>query len=80
MNPVRILRRVVGWALVVAGVAGLFLPFLQGLLFLALGLGLLSTESRWAGEVLERVKRRLGRRSVGDQGNARRSDGAADPD
>ena len=33
---------VLGWAFVVLGVAGLFLPFLQGFLFLAVGLMILS--------------------------------------
>ncbi len=36
---------VAGWAFVVLGVAGLFLPFLQGFLFLFVGLGLLSLAS-----------------------------------
>lgn len=36
---------VAGWAFVVVGVAGLFLPFLQGVLFLFVGLALLSLAS-----------------------------------
>ncbi|MBE0533271.1 MAG: hypothetical protein IH626_20815 [Rhodospirillales bacterium] len=36
---------VAGWAFVVLGVAGLFLPFLQGFLFLFVGLTLLSLAS-----------------------------------
>lgn len=34
-----------GWIFVVLGVAGLFLPFLQGILFLFVGLALLSLAS-----------------------------------
>src|SRR3546814_5699984 len=34
-----------GWAFVLLGFAGLFLPFLQGILFLLVGLYLLSLES-----------------------------------
>jgi uncharacterized membrane protein YbaN (DUF454 family) len=36
-----------GWIFIVLGVAGLFLPILQGVLFLLLGFTLLSSESRW---------------------------------
>ncbi len=35
-------RLVLGWLFLVLGVLGLFLPFLQGLLFLAIGVVLLS--------------------------------------
>jgi len=42
------------------GVLGLFLPFLQGVLFLVMGLTLLSTESRRAKEWLHYVQDRAG--------------------
>jgi Putative transmembrane protein (PGPGW) len=48
-----------GWCLLVVGVAGLFLPVLQGLLCIASGLTLLSTEYQWAGACLEWVKRKI---------------------
>jgi ABC-type phosphate transport system auxiliary subunit len=51
-----------GWCLLVVGVAGLFLPVIQGLLCIAAGLTLLSTEYRWAGVCLEWVKRKIHRR------------------
>jgi hypothetical protein len=38
----RILRQVAGWALIALGVIGLFLPVLQGVLFLAIGALLLA--------------------------------------
>lgn len=43
----RILKLTLGWALVLLGIVGLFLPILQGVLFLALGFALLSAESQW---------------------------------
>lgn len=49
---------VLGWVLVVVGVAGLFLPVLQGLLFLALGLLVLSRHSDWVRERVERLRER----------------------
>lgn len=48
-----------GWSLVVLGVAGLFLPFLQGVLFLLAGLYLLSLEYVWAQKVLRKLKDRF---------------------
>lgn len=52
----RIFRLVAGWILVVVGVIGLFLPVLQGFLFIFSGLALLSTESPWARRLLTRLK------------------------
>jgi uncharacterized membrane protein YbaN (DUF454 family) len=50
----------VGVALLILGVAGLFLPFLQGILFLVTGLTLLSTESSRAKAWLEYLQERTG--------------------
>ena len=36
-----------GWFFIVLGIAGLVLPFLQGILFLVVGLILLSRELEW---------------------------------
>lgn len=44
----RWLRPALGWTFLVLGVAGLALPFLQGILFIAIGLWLLSHEWEWA--------------------------------
>ena len=52
----RLVRLTTGWALLVLGVIGLFLPFLQGILLIASGLAILSTESRWAKNLLERLR------------------------
>jgi uncharacterized membrane protein YbaN (DUF454 family) len=55
----KILTLVVGWTLIAVGVVGLFLPFLQGILFILLGLYLLSRESELARSWLERGRRRF---------------------
>jgi uncharacterized protein len=59
-----------GWAFVLLGVAGLFLPFLQGILFLLVGLYLLSLESARARLFRQRLRKRY-------PGLARKSDEAA---
>lgn len=47
-----------GFTLLGLGVVGLFLPFLQGVLFMLVGLALLSSESRRLRGFLERLRRR----------------------
>lgn len=54
----RILRLVVGWLFMVLGVAGLFLPILQGVLFLGIGLAILAPEWPWAQRQLDRLRHR----------------------
>ena len=44
----RVMLLILGWSFMVLGVAGLFLPVLQGILFLMIGLVILSTEYKWA--------------------------------
>ena len=41
-------RKLLGWFFMVLGVAGLILPFLQGFLFLALGVFVLRDQYLWA--------------------------------
>src|SRR5690242_7129593 len=48
----RIAGIVTGWIFLVLGVVGLFLPFLQGILFLVIGLLILSAEYWWARRVI----------------------------
>lgn len=50
-----------GWAFIFLGILGLFLPILQGILFLTIGLILLSKESEWAAGKLEWLKTRYPR-------------------
>lgn len=47
-----------GWFFIFLGVAGLFLPILQGILFLLIGVLILSSEYVWAHHLLERMKQR----------------------
>jgi uncharacterized protein (TIGR02611 family) len=57
----RLAINIVGWAFVLLGVLGLFLPVLQGVLFILIGLLILSSEYHWARRLLERLKRRFPR-------------------
>ncbi|CAN0559873.1 unnamed protein product [Laminaria digitata] len=50
-----------GWLFVFLGILGLFLPILQGILFLTIGLVLLSRESEWAAGKLNWLKTRYPR-------------------
>ena len=50
---------VTGWAFILLGIAGLFLPVLQGILFLLIGLIILSSEYAWAHHLLTKVKERF---------------------
>ena len=55
----RLIRLGVGWTFIVLGVAGLFLPFLQGILFIAIGLALIAPESEWAQDKLDWLRDRF---------------------
>jgi len=55
----RALLVVLGWVFVVLGVAGLFLPFLQGILFLLVGVYLLGLGSARARLLRQRARRWL---------------------
>ena len=48
-----------GWLFIALGIAGLFLPVLQGILFLLIGLVILSTEYHWARRLLGYVRNRF---------------------
>ena len=58
------LALVVGWAFIVLGVIGLFLPFMQGILFLMIGLTILSSEYVWAHHLLTKVRGRFPRIAI----------------
>jgi uncharacterized membrane protein YbaN (DUF454 family) len=47
-----------GYAFLLLGVLGLFLPILQGVLFLTVGLLILSRHAPWAERLLTRLKTR----------------------
>ena len=57
----RILVLVVGWGFILLGIVGLFLPILQGVLFLLVGLIILSSEYVWAHRLLNRLRERFPR-------------------
>ena len=53
-----------GWLFIVLGVIGLFIPLMQGVLFLMIGLTILSTEYVWAHHLLTRVRTRFPRIAI----------------
>lgn len=55
-NGKRVGITIAGFALLLLGVIGLFLPVLQGWLFILGGLAVLSTEYVWARRLLEKAK------------------------
>lgn len=55
----RIAILVVGWAFIALGIVGLFLPILQGVLFLLIGLIILSSQYEWARRLLDRLRKRF---------------------
>jgi uncharacterized membrane protein YbaN (DUF454 family) len=54
-----ILLEIGGWALIVLGLGGLFLPILPGLLFLLIGLVILSARHHWARRWIVRLRERF---------------------
>lgn len=54
----RALLLVAGWGFILLGIAGLVLPILQGVLFILVGLALLSTQYAWARRLLARLRER----------------------
>jgi uncharacterized protein len=48
-----------GYGFLVLGVAGLVLPFLQGFLFLAIGLAILARRAAWARWLRQRLRQRF---------------------
>ena len=55
----RIIRLTVGWTFIVLGVMGLVLPFLQGILFIAIGLAIIAPEYQWAQDRLDWLRDRF---------------------
>lgn len=55
------LALVAGWVFIILGVIGLFLPFMQGVLFIIIGLTILSSEYVWAHHLLTKVRTRFPR-------------------
>ena len=57
----RLAMLAVGYGVLGLGVLGLFVPILQGVLFLAIGLIILSRHAAWAERLLARLKARYPR-------------------
>jgi len=57
----RVMVLLAGWSCILLGIVGLFLPILQGFLFLFIGLVILSSQYAWAGRLLDRFRRRFPR-------------------
>src|SRR4030095_8386056 len=57
----RVAIYVSGWGFIILGIVGLVLPILQGILFILVGLFLLSSVSPWAERLLNRIKKRFPR-------------------
>ncbi len=55
----RILLLILGWSFIALGVVGLFLPILQGVLFILIGLAILSSEYVWAHRLLTKLRDRF---------------------
>jgi len=49
---------IIGWLLVVLGIIGLFLPILQGILFILIGLAILSSRSETIKRLLKHLEER----------------------
>jgi uncharacterized membrane protein YbaN (DUF454 family) len=50
---------IAGWGFILLGIVGLFLPVLQGVLFILVGLVILSSEYAWAHQWLTRLRERF---------------------
>ncbi|RMF85347.1 MAG: hypothetical protein D6736_17470 [Nitrospinota bacterium] len=57
----KVVKLVMGWTFILLGIVGIFLPILQGFLFLVLGLLLLSSESKTARRILDYLRTRYPR-------------------
>ena len=61
----RITIYIVGWGFIVLGILGIVLPILQGVIFLLIGLYILSSISPWAARMLVRLREKFPR--ISDQ-------------
>lgn len=66
----RVARIIAGFALVAFGIAGLFLPIIQGIALIVIGLALLAREFHWARRLLDWVRQRWGHAKPSGSGPA----------
>ncbi len=60
---------IAGWSFILLGIVGLVLPFLQGVLFIILGLIVLSSQYAWARLLLAKLRKRFPKMArVADEG------------
>ncbi len=71
----RLLVLVVGWGFILVGIAGLFLPVIQGILCLLIGLIILSSEYVWAHRLLQKLKARFPRLAERAHGAHQKAEG-----
>lgn len=60
----KVVRLLLGWGFILVGIVGLFLPLLQGVLFLIVGLLILSSEYVWADRLLQKIRAHFPRLSA----------------
>ncbi|MFD1427668.1 PGPGW domain-containing protein [Kroppenstedtia sanguinis] len=60
-NIKRLAGQIIGWFFIVLGILGLVLPFLQGILFILIGLMILSKTSPWAHRLVVKLETRYPR-------------------
>ncbi len=48
---------IIGWTFLILGIFGLFLPFLQGILFIMIGLAILSSQSKRIRDLLKKMEK-----------------------
>jgi uncharacterized membrane protein YbaN (DUF454 family) len=58
-NIKRVLILIAGWSFILLGIVGLFVPVLQGVLFILVGLAILSSEYVWAHHLMTRLRQRF---------------------
>ncbi len=57
--PIRLRRLVLGYLFIVLGILGLFLPLLQGLLFIGIGIIFLKDHALWANKITHAFRKKF---------------------
>jgi uncharacterized protein len=55
----RIVVQIAGWSFILLGIVGLVLPVLQGVLFILVGVIILSSQYAWARVLLAKLRKRF---------------------
>ena len=78
-RPLRLLRIVAGFLLLLFGLIGLFLPVLQGVLMILAGLAVLGRDLPWSRALTERLASLVRRRAARNKGSRSDAPPAAAP-